>query len=100
MTTIRTSAMAFTAAIAITAAASLGAPAQAHANNGGAFVGGLVAGAIIGTALTSPVYAAPVYAAPAYGVVYEPVQHCWMQKEFVGYNYKGQKMYQKVQVCD
>ena len=70
-------------------------PAQAHANNGGAFVGGIVAGAIIGSALTRP-----VYAAPAYGVVYAPVQHCWFQKEFVGYNYKGQKMYQKVQVCD
>jgi hypothetical protein len=95
MTTIRTSAIAFTAAIAMTAASSLAAPQQAHANNGGAFVGGLVAGAIIGTALTRP-----VYAAPAYGVVYAPVQHCWYQKEFVGYNYKGQKMYQKVQVCD
>ena len=96
MTMIRNSAIAFTAAIAMTAAASLGAANEAQAGNKGAyFAGGLVAGAIIGTALTRP-----VYAAPAYGVVYAPVQHCWMQKEFVGYNYKGQKMYQKVQVCD
>jgi hypothetical protein len=95
MTMIRNYALAFTAAIAMTLGGAAS-EAQAGNHNGAYFAGGLVAGAIIGTALTRPVYAAPTY-----GVVYAaPVQHCWMQKEFVGYNYKGQKMYQKVQVCD
>jgi len=96
MTMIRNSAIAFTAAIAMTAAASLGAANEAQAGNKGAYIaGGFIAGAIIGNAL-----ARPVYAAPAYGVVYAPVRQCWMQKEFVGYNHKGYKVYQNVQVCN
>ncbi|MCU0791240.1 MAG: hypothetical protein MUE79_09400 [Nitratireductor sp.] len=96
MTTIRNSAIAFTAAIAMTAAASLGSANEAHAGNNGAyFAGGLIAGAIVGSALTRP-----VYAAPSYGVVYAAPRHCWWEKDFIGYNYKGQPVYEKVKVCN
>lgn len=62
---LRGTAIAGFAAIAITAAGAIAAPSQAQANDKAiaAFVGGLVLG---GIAANSHVYGAPVYVAPAY----------------------------------
>ena len=90
MTTLRSTAIALTAAIAILAA---NAPAQAGGKNfGAALLGGFVAGAIISHAANSH-----GYNNGGYGVVYQ--QKCWWEKQFAGYDYYGNPVFQKVQVC-
>ncbi len=91
MTRIRTIAAA--AAIALVAASSAS-PANAGGKQlGAALLGGFVAGAIISHAANSHAYGYN----NGYGVVYQ--QKCWWEKQFVGYDYYGNKMFQKVQVC-
>ena len=77
------------AGIAMIAAVAAPSPASANHNLLGAFAGGLVLGAI----------ASNGYGYPAYGQSYVYQPRCWWKKEFVGYNYYGQPVYQKVQVC-
>jgi hypothetical protein len=76
------------AGLAMIAAAS---SAEAKIHPGAAFVGGVVLGTVLS-------HAAPVYGAP-YGV-YQPTCGWHWEKQFVGYNYYGQPIYQKVKVSN
>ena len=93
MTNLAKSFSAGLAGIAMIAAVSVAVPTEAQAGNGqlfGAFASGLVLGAIASNGYGYPVYSQPY-------VTYQP--HCWWKKQFVGYNYYGQPVYQSVQVC-
>ena len=83
---IRTTAIA--AALAL-AAGTFTTPALAGNNHlGAALLGGFVAGALVANS-------SRYYGQPAYG--YQ--QHCWKERQFVGYDYNGYALYQNVRVC-
>lgn len=92
MNTIRNTAIAGVAGVAMIAAGAMAAPTEAHAN--GKLVGALIGGAVIGTiigAASQPAYAAPVYVAPA--------PTCYWQKQSVYDPYYGYNVWKNVKVC-
>jgi hypothetical protein len=93
--------------VAVLALAPMGAPIQAHAENGqvaAGILGGLAAGALIGSAVRPAppppayYYPAPAYAPPAYVV---PAPSCYFTPgEPVWDSFRGIWVRPRVQVCE